>query len=78
MNLEIVKLLIPKDISNFTQKARLEELGRRTLIQWLLEVRYLPLYLGTYTNLYRSFKMTTSTLDISPNLDLSNDLPSYT
>jgi hypothetical protein len=35
--------LIPKDTYNFTQKARLEELGGRTPIQWLLEVRYLPL-----------------------------------
>jgi hypothetical protein len=74
---EIGMLLIPKDISNFIQKARLEELDGRTPIQWLLEVRYLPLYLGTYTNLYRSLKVTTSTLDISPNLDLSNDLASY-
>ena len=45
MDPEITKLLIPKNISNFTQKARLEELDRRTLIQWLLEVRYMPLYL---------------------------------
>ena len=36
--------LIPKDISNLIQKARLEELDGRTPIQWLLEVRYLPLY----------------------------------
>jgi hypothetical protein len=44
--------LIPKDISNLIQKARLKELDGRTLIQWLLEVRYLPLYLhlSTYTN----------------------------
>jgi hypothetical protein len=39
---EIGLSLIPKDIYNFTQKARLEELDGRTPIQWLLEVRYLP------------------------------------
>ena len=31
--------LIPKDIANLTQKARLEELNGRTPIQWLLEAR---------------------------------------
>jgi hypothetical protein len=71
--------LIPKDIYNLTQKARLEELDGRTPIQWLLEVRYLPLYLplplSTYTNLYRSFKTTTLTLDISLKVDLFSDLP---
>jgi hypothetical protein len=35
--------LISKDIANITQKLRLEELDGRTPIQWLLEVRYLPL-----------------------------------
>jgi hypothetical protein len=37
--------LIPKDLANLTQKARLKDLDGRTPIQWLLEVRYLPLYL---------------------------------
>ena len=32
--------LISKDISNLTQKARVKELDGKTLIQWLLEVRY--------------------------------------
>jgi hypothetical protein len=32
--------LISKDISNLTQKARVEELDGKTPIQWLLEVRY--------------------------------------
>ena len=44
--------LIPKDISNLIQKARLEELDGRTPIQWLLEVRYLPLYLPLYLPFY--------------------------
>ena len=73
--------LIPKDIYNYIQKARLEELDGRTPIQWLLEVGYLPLYLSlplsTYTDLYRSFKATTSTLNISLKVDLSSDLPLY-
>jgi hypothetical protein len=69
--------LIRKDISNLIQKARLEELDGRTLIQWLLEVRYLPLYLPVYTNLYRSLKTTTLILNISPKVDLSSDLPLY-
>jgi hypothetical protein len=37
--------LVPKDISNLIQKARLEELDGKTPIQWLLEVKYLPLTL---------------------------------
>jgi hypothetical protein len=74
---EIGLSLIPKDISNFTQKARLEELDGRTPIQWLLEVRYLP-FLSTYTNLYRSFKVVTLILDISLKVGLSNDLLSST
>jgi hypothetical protein len=72
--------LLPKDIYNFIQKARLEELDGRTLIQWLLEViipALIPAFLDTYTDLYRSFKATTSTLDISLNLDPSSDLPLY-
>jgi hypothetical protein len=69
--------LIRKDISNLIQKARLEELDGRTPIQWLLEVRYLPLYLPVYTNLYRSLKTTTLILNISPKVDLSSDLPLY-
>jgi hypothetical protein len=32
--------LISKDISNLTQKLRIEELDGKTPIQWLLEVRY--------------------------------------
>jgi hypothetical protein len=44
--------LILKDISNLIQKARLKELDGRTPIQWLLEVRYLPLYLSLYLPLY--------------------------
>jgi hypothetical protein len=70
--------LILKDIYNFTQKAKLKELDRKTPIQWLLDVRYLPfLPLSTYTDLYRSFQATTSTLDISLKVDLSSDLPLY-
>jgi hypothetical protein len=71
---EIGSSLIPKDISNFIQKARLEELDGRTPIQWLLEVRYPP-FLYTYTDLYRSFKVVNSALDISLKMDLFNDLP---
>jgi hypothetical protein len=37
--------LIPKDIYNFTQKARLEELAGRTPIQWLLEVLPCPAFI---------------------------------
>jgi hypothetical protein len=43
LDTEIGTSLTPKDIYNYTQKARLEELDGRTPIQWLLEVRYLPL-----------------------------------
>jgi hypothetical protein len=68
--------LIAKDISNFIQKARLEELDGRTSIQWLLEVK-IPALLDTYTDLYRSFKVATSTLDISLKMDLSSDLPLF-
>jgi hypothetical protein len=35
LDLEIGLSLVPRDIYNFTQKARLEELDGRTLIQWL-------------------------------------------
>jgi hypothetical protein len=35
--------LIPKDIANITQQARLEELGGKTPIQWLLDVRPCPI-----------------------------------
>ena len=43
--------LIIKDISNAIQEARLTELSGRTLIQWLLDVRYLY-YFDYFTNLY--------------------------
>jgi hypothetical protein len=36
--------LIPKDISNLTQRLRFNELDGKTPIQWLLEVRYYPFY----------------------------------
>jgi hypothetical protein len=75
--------LIPKDIYNYIRKVRLEELDRKSPVQWLLEVNYLPLSLplylplSTYTDLYRSSKATTLTLDISLKVDLSSDLPFY-
>ena len=37
--------LISKDISNLIQKARLQELDGRTLIQWLLEVLPCPAFI---------------------------------
>ena len=38
--------LISKDISNLIQKARLQELDGRTLIQWLLEVLPCPAFIA--------------------------------
>jgi hypothetical protein len=35
--------LIPKDIASITQQSRLEELGGKTPIQWLLDVRPCPI-----------------------------------
>jgi hypothetical protein len=74
--------LLLKDISNLIQKARLEELDRRTLIQWILEVialpcPALPCFYSTYTNLYRSFKVVILLPNIGQKVDLLSDLLLY-